>query len=96
MSDRQSLMRFLLGTSVKVTALLNVDTVTSAAVTIKDPANVEKVIDGSMTNTANKVYTYIWQSPEDGVEGDYIVTISITQGAYTTVKQARFTLVRQE
>ncbi len=96
MSDRQALMKFLLGTSVKITALLNVDTVTSATVTIKDSANVEKVTDASMTNTANKVYTYIWQSLETYVEGDYIVTISITQGAYTTVKQSRFTLVRQE
>lgn len=96
MSDRQSIMKFLLGTAVKVTAMLNVDSVTAATISVKDPSLTERVSDASMTNPVSKIYTYIWQSSESLPEGDYVVTISITQGAYTTVKQAKFTLVKQE
>ena len=96
MSDRQnSPQQFLLGTAVKFTAILSVDTAT-VTITIKDCAGIIEVNAASMTKDANKVYSYIWQSSTSDSSGDYISTISITYSGYTSVRQDVFRMVEQE
>jgi hypothetical protein len=87
---------FLLGTAVKITTMLNIDTATTALITIDDPTETEKVSGANMTRECDEVYTYTYQSDSNDEEGDYVATISITYGGYTAVVQSKFTLVEQE
>lgn len=96
MSDRQSTQKFLLGTAVKITVIIDIDTADSALITIDNPEKSEVVSNVSMASVTEKVYTYTYQSSSTGKCGDYIVTIKITQGPYTSVSQRTFTLVEQD
>lgn len=81
-----------LGTSIKITVLLDVTTVTTAKITIKDSCSAVKVNAVDMTKDADNVYSYIYQSATTDIEGDYEATISVTLGAYTSVSKEVFTL----
>lgn len=96
MADRQSILKFLRGTAVKITTILDIDTADSALITIDDPSNTEKVTDANMTKETDKVYSYTWQSAITDNDGDYVVTVKITSGNYTTVKQQKFVLLEQD
>ena len=96
MTDRQSLRKFLLGTAVKITVILSIDTADTAKITIDDPSETEKVTLANMTRDTAKVYTYVYQSDADDDDGDYVATITITKDGYTSVFQDKFTLVEQE
>lgn len=82
----------LLGSAIKITTVLSVDTVTRATITIKDPAG-KTVIDAvTMSKEMNKIYSYTYQSVSTGVEGDYLVTITAIYNSYTSVRQSTMSL----
>jgi hypothetical protein len=87
---------FYLGTAVKITTIINIDTATTAIITIEDPDDIKKVTDATMTKSADGVYSYIYQSTSTDTEGEYIITISITYGGYISVVQDTFILEEQE
>jgi len=93
MSDRQPIKTYYLGTAVKITVMLNVDTVTSAKITIDDPSENEKVSSTTMTKEANKVYSYVWQSSTDYDDGDYVITITVVYGGYTSITQTTVSMI---
>lgn len=96
MSDRLAIQEFYLGDAVEITSILSVDNVTSAKITIKDPSLVVKVNSANMTKSANKVYTYIYQSSDNDIDGTYIITIEVTYSGYTTISQDNFVLLLQQ
>lgn len=83
---------YYLGTAVKITVLLNIETPTSAQITIEDPSGLEKVSRANMTKEADKVYSYIYQSDDDDNEGTYVAVIEISYGSYTSMSKATFDL----
>jgi len=86
----------VLGTAIEITAILNEDKPTSITITIEDPNTTEVVSTADMSRVNTKVYNYIYQSDEDGNEGDYIITIESTKDSYTSVKQKIITLREQD
>jgi hypothetical protein len=87
--------QYLLGTAVKITSIINVNTVTTVTITIEDPSNSEKVSGATMTNDANQVYTYIWQSAVTDEAGTYVARITLTEAGYTSVKEYNFEMIGQ-
>lgn len=96
MSDRRATPEFLLGDSINITSIISVATATTATITIKDPGLTVKVSAANMTKSADKVYTYVYQSVSTDVAGDYIATITITYGGYTSVYQSKFCMKEQD
>jgi hypothetical protein len=86
---------YYLGTALKITTTLNIDTATSCTITIDDPTLSEVVSSQAMTQEANKVYSYVFQSSTAYTEGVFTITITVVSGAYTSVTQDSFTLVKQ-
>jgi len=91
-----TLKTYYLGTAVKITTMLNIDTASTAKITIDDPTEAVEVNAANMTKDADGVYSYVYQSASSDNEGDYVATITITSGGYTSVVQHKFTLVEQE
>jgi hypothetical protein len=87
---------YVLGTAIKITAMLTVDTPTAITIDIEDPSEILKVDTVAMTKEADGVYSYIYQSDKEDLDGVYIVTISALYGGYTAVVQDKFTLVEQD
>ncbi|MCK9626549.1 MAG: hypothetical protein M0R23_08860 [Bacteroidales bacterium] len=83
----------ILGTAIKITAILDINTATSATITIEDPSRVDKVTSADMTKEANKVYSYVYQSTEGDQEGRYVATIYIVYGGYTVIKESSFEMI---
>ncbi len=96
MNDRNPIRKFYLGSSLKLTALISIDTADSAKITIDDASENEKITSADMSKEADKVYSYVYQSSVNDDEGDYVATITIVSGAYTSVTQQKFTMVEQE
>jgi len=86
---------YLLGTSVKFTCILNINTANTATITIEDPSNTEKISDATITKDANQVYSYIWQSSVDDDAGIYVARVTIGDGTYTSVKEYEFEMIDQ-
>ena len=84
---------FRLGTAVEITTILSRNNPTSVTITIKDPYEVEKITDVTMTAGGVNIYTYVWQSATTDGEGGYEVTIKATYGAYTALSKANFELI---
>ena len=63
---------FYEGSAIKFTVLLNIDTASSATITIDDPTEAVKVDGATMTKDADGVYSYIYQSSTSNEEGDWI------------------------
>jgi len=96
MTDKQSIKKFLLGTSIKITAIIDEDTADTATLTVDDASEIVRLDSQTMTKEADKVYSGVFQSLSTYVEGDYVYTISVTKSGYTSVVQGKFTLVDQE
>lgn len=89
----------ILGTAMRFTVIVNVDTLATAEITIEDPGDVSKVDEASMTKAADGVYTYVWQSDKDDDEGDYTVIFQLTgdeSGDSTTVSHQTFIMEESE
>ena len=87
---------FTLGTSVKITTVLDVATPTSVKITILDPTDVTKADEVSMTKSADYVYSYVYQSVDTDTEGIYVITIEAIANSKTAISQYYFTLEAQE
>jgi hypothetical protein len=85
-----------LGSAVKFTVILNIDTATTAKITIDDPSEIEQVTSVDMTKEADGVYSYIYQSASTDDDGEYFATITITYDSHTAVDQQYFALEEQE
>lgn len=94
--ERNAAKKYYLGTAVKITVILSVDTAATCKITVDDPSETVKVNAADMIKEANKVYSYVYQSASTDDDGDYIFTITITYGGYTSVTQNNFTLIEQE
>ncbi len=81
---------FILGTSIKITSVLNITIATTAVITVEDPSGGDKVTATSMTKEADNVYYYILQTAESWDSGIYVVTVKITFGGYDSIKEIRF------
>lgn len=64
----------------------------STAIVARDPANSTRVVyDGdNLSTTGVGGYSYVFDVPDDVVEGDWYVNISATVGDDTTVRNAHF------
>lgn len=72
---------FELGTAIKITTILSVDSPTSVLITIKNPANINMVTNGVMISSSANVYIYVYQSGTTDNDGVYKVIID---AAYTS------------
>ena len=89
--------KYILGTAVKITALLNVDTATSAKITIEDSGENLIIDSADMTKDADGKYSYIFQSNSTWtIEGDYVATMEISYGGYTAVVQEKMEFYKWE
>jgi hypothetical protein len=88
-------IQLVLGTCVEILAILN-GIADSVKITVADPCNNALVDEVTMTKLSNTVYSYSYQSASTNLEGNYIVTISVTSGVNTAVKQESFVLEEQE
>lgn len=89
-------IELVLGTCVEVVVKLNASTSSTVTIKIADPTNVTKVNSVAMTKISNKIYKYTYQSASTDQEGNYIVTVSASDGTNTSVKQENFVLYDQE
>jgi hypothetical protein len=78
---------FWLGTALKVVAILDISTADSVKISIYDYARIELVNAVSMTKDANRVYSYTYQSNEDGSEGTYSIIVEALSGSNTSVEK---------
>lgn len=95
MTERRSIKKFFLGTSVKITAVISVDTATTAVITILDASLTKRIDEVNMTKQVDKVYSYIYQSNSSDVEGCYTSRMEIEVDGYNNVFEDYFELVRQ-
>ena len=84
---------FEIGTAVKITTVLSVDSPTICTITIKDPANITKVNAVSMNGESTNIYSYVYQSSTADLDGDYKIFIDATYGAYNSRAYSTFTLI---
>jgi len=78
--------------STKNASTLELTNASAVAVVIKDPGNVIRVlyVAGNLTNIATGKYTYYFTIPDDVVEGDWHVNISVTVAGVDSVRNAHF------
>lgn len=86
---------FVLGSSIKITALLNVNTATTATITIFNPSEAKEITSAAMTKEENGVYYYTYASASDDDEGVYTAQITLTDSSGTAVVEDTFILVDQ-
>jgi hypothetical protein len=89
-------VELVLGTCVEIMVRLNATTSSTVTIKIEDPCDVTKVNSATMTKISNKIYKYTYQSASTDQEGNYIVTVSASDGTNTSVKQDNFVLYDQE
>ncbi len=87
---------FILGTAVKITTNISVATEDSCTITIDDSTETAKVSSANMTKAADNYYTYIFQTTSTWNDGEYVATITVTSGGYTSIAQYKFTMIEQE
>ncbi len=100
---QRSVQRMFAGTAVKISVTLD-DVANSVAITIFNPAlntivgtvSNGTAVGAAMTQTSANVWTYVWQSTYNALEGDYVCDIYITLNGYTSVDEAKFVLIQQE
>ena len=100
---QRAVQRMFAGTAVKITVKLD-DVADSVTLVIFDPTLgtavgtvVNKVLTGvNMTQTSSLIWTYVWQSPWNAIEGDYVVDVYINKNGYQSVDEMKFVLIQQE
>lgn len=86
---------YYLGTAIKISTILNIDTATSASITIKNPGEGTALSATAMTKEQNKVYYYIWQSTNTATDtaGTYTAEITIVYNTYTSYTEKTFEMI---
>ena len=87
--------KYYLGTAIKITTILDIDTADTANIVIKNSGNGTEVSSTAMTKDQDKVYYYVWQSTNnsDDTPGTYTAEITITSGGYTSYTEKQFEMV---
>jgi len=83
---------YVLGTAVKLTAILEEDLPSGGVVTasIYDSQETLSVTDAATTEVADNVYEYIYQSTDNDIAGCYRVVFKVTVGDYTSMSTQTF------
>lgn len=100
---QRAVQRMFSGTAVKITVKLD-DIADSVTLIIFDPTlglavgtTSNGVINGvNLVQTSQYIWTYVWQSPWNAVEGDYVVDVYINKNGYQSVDEMKFVLIQQE
>jgi hypothetical protein len=88
-----AIQKFRLGTAIKITTVLSLNSPSAVNITIKDNGGVIKANAVSMTSETLNIYSYIYQSAESDDDGKYEITIKATYGAYTALSKDFFELI---
>lgn len=84
----------VMGSAIKITAILNEASPTSVKITIEDSSGLNKVTSADMILDVSKVYTYIWQSTDDiDTAGTYDVIVDVVSGGYTSRSYKTFEMI---
>ena len=77
---------YVLGTAVKLTAILEEDlpSVGTVKADVYDSAGTQVVENASTTEIAGNVFEYVYQSTDNDIDGCYRVVFSVTVGGYTS------------
>ncbi len=77
---------FVLGTAVKLTAILEEDLPSGGVVTasVYDSQDTLSVTDAATTEVADNVFEYIYQSTDNDIAGCYRVVFKVVVGSYTS------------
>ena len=89
------MQEFVLGSAVKLTAILEEDITSGATVTVTiyDSRDIIAVEDADATEVTEKVFQYIYQSTDNNVDGEYRVIFKIVAGDYTSMAYDTFKFV---
>ena len=87
--------KYYLGTAIKISTILNIDTADTVTITIKDASNTAKISSTSMSKEQNKVYYYVFQTTNTSSwnEGVYTAEITVTYGGYTSYTEKGFEMI---
>jgi len=88
--------KYILGTAIKITTVLNIAEATSAKISICDSVGTVKIDGVDMTQDVDNIYSYIYQSDADDRDGKYIAKIEVTYAGYTAIAEDCFTLIESE
>ncbi len=89
-------IQLVLGTCAEVVVVLNGTKASTVTIKITNPSNVTVVNSVTMTKVSTRIYKYTYQSLSTDSEGQYIATVSASDGNNTSVKQETFVLYEQE
>ena len=67
----------------------------SAKITIFNGSDQKEVTSANMVKEADFVYSYVWQSNTNDDDGVYTAQIVITSGAYTSIEEHKFNMVKE-
>ncbi len=83
---------FVLGSAVKLTAILEDDLPSGGTITatIYDSQGTLAVDDAAVTEIADNVFQYIYQSTDNDIDGNYRVIFKITVGDYVSMSTQTF------
>ena len=83
---------FVLGSAVKLTAILEDDLPDGGIVTatIYDSQDTLSVEDATTTEVADNVFEYIYQSTDNDIDGCYRVIFKVVVGDYTSMSTQTF------
>ena len=88
-------IELVLGSAVEIIVFLTQDKPNSIKITIHDPIRQVIINAITMTRINSRIYRYIYQSSSTGTQGLYIVTIEVSDGTNTSIKQIDFALDKQ-
>jgi hypothetical protein len=84
---------FVEGTAIKFTIVLDTASATTCTIEIQDPSYNLMVDQEGMTQEADYVYAYVYQTAATHFgEGDWIVTFRATANSLTALTQDNFSL----
>lgn len=81
---------FYLGTSIQLSIITSIDAPNSVLVKIQNSSGTIVKEYTAATRVSDKVYTFVYQSDELGVEGEYIATVKVTYGANISIDKIKF------
>lgn len=92
---QRAVQRMYAGTAVKITLKLD-DVADSVTFILFDPALNQTLSNVNMVQTSQYIWTYVWQSAYNALEGDYVVDVTINKNGYQSIDEMKFVLIQQE
>ena len=84
---------YYLATALKISIIASIDDPDTVSVKVVDPGGSTVQAYASASKLSARAYEYIYQSLDTGCEGEYIITIKITSGEYTSIEKIKVTLL---